>query len=268
MSYLGLNSLNPYSFSSVASYYRSSSDHPNDLLFPANFSFEPDLFSDIPGLIVPVLPPFNPNFTTSPADSLAQSFDAITLEPSAKKAKTGLEPSPTSISKFVLPANIEVTVCNDDISETSEVTSASFYFKVEAVELRTDPDTVAESTRYLLCKRARATVHFTIPVFESEIENAITGVPRNGPSTTSITKSTSRTIKKYYLPYINSTHLANWKGIHGPRNYRPAVEYIESPSAIYESESILDDSPTDDDSGEYMCSSSDSYTSTGKISFF
>jgi hypothetical protein len=197
MSFVGINSLNPFAFSSVSSYYRTSSDFIEDLPFPADLSFEPFLFGELP---LPELPAYVPTAPGSPAFSLVQSFDAITLEPAAKKAKTGLEETPNCVCNFVLPTDFEVAVCDDEISETSEVTSASFYFKLEAVERRTDPDTVAESTRYLLKKRSRDSVlvRFTNPVAESVIEVPITGV----------TGSTNYS-NNPYLPYINGPHRAN-----------------------------------------------------------
>jgi hypothetical protein len=94
---------------------------------------EPFLIGDLPSHFLLVLSEYGPLTPCRPAYSLAQSFDAITLKPAAKKAKTGVENLnnfPTSICNCVIPYNFEVAVCDDELSDTFEVTSASHYFKL------------------------------------------------------------------------------------------------------------------------------------------
>jgi hypothetical protein len=199
-----------------------------------------------------VLPEYDP---LAPSSSLAQSFDTLTVEPAAKKQKTEIESFDnysTSLSTCKLPSSYEV-IYDDELSDTSEVTSASHYFKVDAVEHHTDPDTLAETTRYLKCKRSRNTaVHFenrTMGASESGTTTAVGASSENGTTTVNC-----------YFQNTTNVRFTCWKKIHGhpkrplteaslrflrARAVHPIVHPVV-PSTVYEAKTALDDSPTDD----------------------
>jgi hypothetical protein len=186
---------------------------------------------------------------------LPQSFDTLTIEPAAKKQKTekeSLDEYSTNLSTCRLPPSYEV-VYDDEISDTSEVTSASHYFKLDAVENHTDPDTLAETTRYLKCKRSRGTsVHF---------ESTRIGASSEIGTTTAVGASSENgtTTVNCYFPNSTNVRFASWKKIHGHPRRRPSEalsEYLCArairlnvqpvvPSTVNEAKSSPDDSPTE-----------------------